>query len=232
MERNYQIAGLHVSMNTFGRTACLALPYQVDSDAAPDMVINTGLRLADPESPAFEEDALEYMTTGRLFYRQLIAHGGMMLHASAVAMDGKAYLFTADSGTGKSTHTALWRQAFGDERVRLINDDKPAVRMVNGVFYAYGTPWCGKTGQNLNLCYPLAGICFIERAAQNAIERYVDNDIVFKLMKQISWDQKQVDPLLSLLDRLLTQVPVWRLHCNMEREAAILSHRVMSGDDA
>ena len=51
MERNYQIAGLHVSMNTFGRTACLALPYQVDSDAVPDMVINTGLRLADPVSP-------------------------------------------------------------------------------------------------------------------------------------------------------------------------------------
>lgn len=219
-------------MNTFGRTACLALPYQVRSDVAPDIVINTGLRLANPEVPTAEEDALEYMTTGRLFYRKLLAHDGIMLHASAVAMDGKAYLFTADSGTGKSTHTALWRQAFGDERVRLINDDKPAIRLVDGTFYAYGTPWCGKTGQNLNLSYPLAGICFIERAAQNRIERYAANDIVFQLMKQISWDQKQVDPLLSLLDGLLTKVPVWRLRCNMEREAAILSHRVMSGDEA
>ena len=85
------------------------------------------------------------------------------------AMDGQAYLFSADSGVGKSTHSRLWQQVFGDQRVTIINDDKPALRLRDGVWYVYGTPWSGKYGLNHNLCYPLAGICFLERSKTNKI---------------------------------------------------------------
>lgn len=78
----------------------------------------------------------------------------------------------ADSSVGKSTHTGLWRQVFGDERVKILNDDKPALRFEKGIWYAYGTPWSGKYGMNLNLRYPVAGICFLKQGAQNKIESY------------------------------------------------------------
>ena len=73
----------------------------------------------------------------------------MLLHSSAVVVDGYAYLFSADSGTGKSTHTGLWKQHFGD-RAYIINDDKPAIRKVDGEWYVFGTPWSGKTDTSVN----------------------------------------------------------------------------------
>ena len=84
------------------------------------------------------------MWVGEAFYARLLQYDGMLLHASCVEKDGKAYLFSAKSGTGKSTHTHLWLRAFPDSRI--INDDKPAVRRMDGTFYACGTPFSGKNG--------------------------------------------------------------------------------------
>ena len=150
---------------------------------------------------------------------------------SAVVMDGRAYLFSADSGTGKSTHTALYRRYFGDDRVRILNDDKPAIRLEDGVFYAYGTPWSGKTDLNLNLRVPLGGICLLERGQNNEIAPMPARKALFRLLQQTRRfeDKTKMDKVLYLLDRLLQTTPIWVMKCNMDPDAARVSYEAMSG---
>ena len=109
--------------------------------------------------PHLSIEECEYSCAGAEFYMKLLKHQGFMIHASAVEKEGKAYLFSAPSGTGKSTHAQLWRQTFKGEPIRIINDDKPAVCLQNGVFYACGTPFSGKTDKNENRKAPIQGLC-------------------------------------------------------------------------
>jgi hypothetical protein len=233
MYHYYKIADLMVKMDTFGRTADLAFPYRIEPSDHVDITIDPGYQIIKTLRPDADDDLCEYLASGRVFYRHLLDFDGIMLHASAVAVDGKAYLFSADSGTGKSTHVGLWRRLLGDERVRIINDDKPALRLENGTWYVYGTPWSGKYGLNHNLRCPLAGICFLERAPGNKIEPYTKSDLVFRFLKQTSRSKKAKiqEKTLSLIGNLLEKVPVWRLECNMELEAAVLSYSAMTGND-
>lgn len=156
----------------------------------------------------------------------------MMLHSSAVVIDEKAYLFSAPCGTGKSTHVSIWRNVFGDNNVRVLNDDKPALRLQNGVWYAYGTPWSGKTGQNLNIKAKLAGIAVLERSENNEIERLSKVKAVPFLLSQTASmnDTTAYLKQLELLDKLIADIPIWKLRCNMEPEAAIVAYEAMSGE--
>ena len=230
MEQHYKIAGLTVQMDTFGRTLTQAEPYRIPASAAADIVIRTDWRAFQKEQPHLSDDESEYIVSGANFYRQFLHFDGMMLHASAVVMDGRAYLFSAPSGTGKSTHTALWQQVFGDDRVQILNDDKPALRMEDGQWFAYGTPWSCKTEQNLNLRVPLGGICILRRGVENRMEPAVGRTVIFDLLNQ-TLRPKNAETrirLLIVLDQLLEKTPVWRLTCNMEPAAARLSYEAMS----
>ena len=178
--------------------------------------------------PVFSENDCEYMLTGNGFYSELLHFGGLMIHASAVVYKGGAYLFSADSGTGKSTHTQLWLKAFGDE-AKILNDDKPAVRIIDGKAYAYGTPWSGKTDWNLNVRADLKGICFLERAKENTIRRANAGEVVSDLLRQTIRPQKEenMDKLLENMDALLKIVPVYKMGCNMDVSAAEVSYNAM-----
>lgn len=229
----YRIAGLLVQMDTFGRTERQARPYAVtDDEGAPQIVISTDLPFVRARMPHLSRDDCEYLATGDSFYRQLLSFQGMMLHASAVAMDGRAYVFSAPCGTGKSTHAAIWQRAFGPDRAVILNDDKPALRWDCGQFLACGTPWSGKTDLNCCDCVPLAGICFLNRGERNRIRPLSGRQAIHALLEQTV---RPADPaaaarLLSLLDRLLAYVPVWTMDCNMDPEAAHLAHTTMSGE--
>ena len=231
MDKHYRIAGLTVSMDTYGRMAAQALPYETEQDAKVDITIKPDVAEMKRRFPDLVDEGCEYMACEKSFYHQLIWFEGLRIHSSAVVIDGMAYLFSAVSGTGKSTHTSLWRRVFGDERVRMLNDDKPAVRQEDGTWYAYGTPWCGKSGQNANLRVPLGGIALLERAEQNEIQPYTGTDAIFALFRQATrpQDMKSREKVLDLLDKLMTQVPIWKLKCNMEPEAAIVAYEAMSG---
>lgn len=231
MAKLYSITGLLVDMETFGRTETQAKDYETTQTGTPDITIRANWQSLQAKQPHLSQDDCEYLMTGDCFYRQLLAHDGMLLHASAVVMDGKAYLFSAPCGTGKSTHTALWRRVFGSDRAKILNDDKPALRYEDGVFYAYGTPWSGKTDQNLNLRVPVAGICMLARGEQNTIQPHRGAAAIYDILSQTirPKDPGMTGRLLDLLDKLLTCVPVWKLHCNMEPEAAMVSYRAMSG---
>lgn len=228
----YRIAGLVIKMDTFGRTEQQALPYVCENTENYDFEVTAVTRERYiQEYPQTSLDVAEYMCTGGNFFKKLLDYGGMMLHSSAVVVDGRAYLFTADSGTGKSTHTGLWLKKFG-ERAYILNDDKPALRLEDGVWYAYGTPWSGKHDISVNTRVPVAGIAVVHRGETNTIESFKGIAAIHAILKQINkvkapeYRGKQ----LELLDKLITQVPIWKLTCNMDPEAAEVSYAAMSGE--
>lgn len=229
MECYYNIAGLTVLMNSFGRTVVQSEPYLCERHDPADVEINTNWQSFQEKFPTLSDEDCEYLCTGFSFYRQLLNHDGFMLHSSAVVVDGKAYLFSAHSGTGKSTHTGLWLERFG-ARAYILNDDKPALRLQDGVWYAYGTPWSGKHDKSVNVGVPVAGIAMIERGETNAISRWSGKDAILSVLMQVN---RPRDPafrikLLELLDKLFRDVPVWKLRCNMDPDAARVSYEAMS----
>lgn len=231
MEQFYNIAGLTVKMDTFGRTLEQAEAYRCPPCDHWDMLVEASHKQLYMERyPTVSEEVAEYMCTGASFYRQLLDFGGMMLHSSAVVVDGKAYLFTADPGTGKSTHTKLWLDRFGD-RAYILNDDKPALRLEPEGWFAYGTPWSGKYDLSTDRRVPLAGIAAVFRGEENTIVPFRGLQAIHALLKQVNRPKATGyrEKLLELLDKLITQVPVWKLTCNMDPEAAEISYHAMSG---
>ena len=177
-------------------------------------------------------DECEYLASNAAFSHRLIDFNGFTLHASAIEVDGYAYLFSASSGTGKSTHTSLWRSVFGSDRVLIINDDKPAIRLVEGIWYAYGTPWCGKEGYNVNAESPLHALCFLERGDKNEIAPIDSGEAVMRIFPQIllPTDEAAVDRLFALLDRMLRQIPCYLLRCTVSDEAVLVAYNGMKGN--
>lgn len=229
MERDYLIAGLRARMDTCGRTAAQAEPYLTETVGEADMIITSNPEELQKRQPHLSLDDCEYLSTGSSFYRQLLKFDGMLLHASAVVMDGYAYLFSAPCGTGKSTHTTLWQETFGYDRVLMLNDDKPALRLENGRWYAYGTPWSGKTNQNLNIRAPLGGICVLTRGETNEIVPFGGSEAILALLEQTARPAgaQARGQLLELLDSLLKAAPVWKLKCTPTAEAVRVSQKAM-----
>lgn len=230
MEKDYLIAGLHVRMDTWGRTEDQAEFYRAELPGEPDITIQSPAQYIQELHPHLTMEACEYLGTGLVFYRQLMNHGGMLLHSSAIVMDGYAYLFSAPCGTGKSTHTTMWREAFGYDRALMLNDDKPALRLEDGRWYAYGTPWSGKTAQNLNMRVPVGGICLLARGETNEIAPYGGAAAARELLEQTARPPKADSrvQLLEMLDKLMTMVPIWKLYCTPTVDAAIVSHKAMA----
>ena len=232
----YRITGLTVAMDTFGRTLEQAKPYRCEPVENPDMVIEAMWETCKDKAlekyPNMDPEVGEYLYTGAKFYKELLTFGGMMLHSSAVVVDGKAYLFSADPGTGKSTHTKLWLEKFGD-RAYILNDDKPALRLEKGQWMAYGTPWSGKHDISVNTGVPLAGIAMIERGEANEIHPHGGTVAIRELLAQVNRPKgaEYRILLLELLDKLVTQVPIWKLRCNMTPEAAEISYEAMKKSD-
>ena len=159
----------------------------------------------------------------------LLKSDTLLIHGSTVAVDGSAYLFTAPCGTGKSTHTRLWRQVFGDRAV-MINDDKAFLRVGDDGIIAFGSPWSGKHGLDTNMNAPLRGICVIGRGNENRIVRHTGDGLFTILQDQLLGytEETDLDLAWGLLHRLVSQVPVWNLTCNMDPEAARVSYGAMS----
>ncbi|NLA77528.1 MAG: hypothetical protein GX851_06860 [Clostridiales bacterium] len=233
------IAGLNVKITP--RYELLASritdEYTAPDSANPDFSINIipgYLEQKQKENPHLTLADCEYIWSGEAVFASMLDFGGFMLHASAVALDGEsAYLFSARSGTGKSTHTHLWLDYFGSDRAKIINDDKPILRLIDGKFYAFGSPWSGKTDENMNAKIPLRAIAFLERAQINSIEKISPVAALPLVLNQTvrPLDEERMTRLLALLDRLLTDVPVYRLKCDMSHQAVETAYNTMSRKD-
>lgn len=153
----------------------------------------------------------------------------LLLHGSTVAVDGKAFLFTADCGVGKSTHTRFWRQEFGDRAV-MVNDDRAFLMPSKDGVLAYGSPWSGKHGLDTNVCAMLAGICILERGTENQIRRLCPEEALPVLQTQVFLPAPGCrDPLYTLMNRIASTVPLWRMACTKDIQAAKMAFEAMSG---
>ncbi len=150
----------------------------------------------------------------------LPSYNMLFLHGSAIRYKGKAYIFIAPSGTGKSTHSRLWKERFGDE-VTVINDDKPFLAFRDDKVYVCGTPWRGKHNIGLNMETQLGGICILGRGDKNEIIRLNSSDAVQEVIQQSNLHRYKDNALiaLDLIDKLLNAVPVYRLFCTPSLDA-------------
>lgn len=158
----------------------------------------------------------------------MLDYDTLLLHGSCVAVDGVGDLFTAKSGTGKSTHTRLWREVFGTRAV-MVNDDKPLIRVTETGAIVYGTPWNGKHRLGENISVPLHAICVLERDTVNHIEPVEKKSIYPILLQQTHrpQDSAKMMKMLNLVDRLAANVELYRLGCNMEPNAAKVAYEGM-----
>ncbi len=229
----YDIAGLKVQMDCGGRTEQQAQAYlaKEQENVTPDITVSITperIAAAQAEHPELNGNNWEYMLSGSDFYTNLLRYNGILLHSSCVVVDGVAYAFSADSGTGKSTHTKLWLQRFGD-RAYMLNDDKPAIRCINGTVYACGTPWSGKHDRSTPAIVPLGAIVFLERSEQNWIRKADTKKAVFSIFSQTV---RQLGPvamerLFDVVETLFDKVPLYELGCNISEEAAALSYETI-----
>lgn len=230
----YKIADLHIEMECSGETLRMqGKPYQMDAAARPDIMIDISdekLWQMKEGYPQFSFDQWEYIYKGFAFSYRLLEHSGFCLHASAVAMDHKAVLFSGICGSGKSTHAGLWREHFGNKAV-IINDDRPALRLTEDDMYVYGTPWSGKTNLNTNMKAPLQAVVFLQQAEENHMERMPNKEAIKRLIRHSirpSHDSGRMENLLTLLDALLQKAPVYQMGCNISMDAVKLAYDILN----
>ena len=178
----------------------------------------------------FSAGYLETLAVYRKIAERAPSYDTVLMHGSCVAADGQAYLFTAKSGTGKSTHVRLWREMLGDRAI-MVNDDKPLIRLTETGPVVYGTPWDGKHRLSNDVAVPLRAICILERAEENSIRPIAPGEAYPMLLQQIyrPIDAQAMGKTLGLVDRLARRTNLWRLGCTTSREAAQIAFDAMSG---
>lgn len=226
--KRYHIAGLAVNMELSGRAERQAEAYLAPDDGPVDITLQCDAHQILALNPNLEDaETALYLGTGTIFSQMLLDYDGTYLHASAVILDGKAYLFSANSGVGKSTHTQKWCRLFG---ASYLNDDKPVLRLVDGVWMAYGTPWSGKHDLSSPVGVPLAAIAFLVRGEENSIRPIEPKKAVPLIINQSlrRLQSQQMERQLMLVDKLVRQTNIWELTCRNDDDAAILAYRVMT----
>ena len=176
----------------------------------------------------WSDSYLEELAVYRKIAEKMPEYDTFLFHGSAVAVDGVGYLFTAKSGTGKSTHTRLWREYLGEQAV-MVNDDKPLLHITEKSVTVYGTPYNGKHRLGSNIAVPLKAICILGREEKNTIRKITKAEAYTMLLQQSyrPSDSAALAKTLTLIDKMTDRVALWRLGCNMDISAAELSYNSM-----
>ena len=174
----------------------------------------------------YKDRYLETISLLRMTANTLMNHGVLLFHGSAIAVDGKVYLFTAKSGTGKTTHSRLWLKNIPG--AYILNGDKPFLLFKEDGIFVCGNPWQGKEDYGRNEILPLAAICILERDETNHIEPITYKE-AFEVLTFQSHKPPQDGRMVSYMKMLgrLSMLPLYRLGCNMEDEAALVSYNGM-----
>ncbi len=182
-------------------------------------------------TPIPPDSILEGLAIYRKIAERMLDYDTILFHGSAISVDGEGYLFTAKSGTGKSTHTRLWREHFGSRAV-MVNDDKPLISIGEQGAVVWGTPWCGKHRLSENIGVPLRAVAVLERGVKNEVSAISPMEAYPSLLSQTYRfaDPVKMQKTLALLDRLTRSVRLCRLRCNMLPEAAEVAYRGMKGN--
>lgn len=219
---------------SFKDTAQLCQAYQTEEPADFVVCVSPADLAAEREKATIScsDGYLETLAVYRQIAVHMLDYDTVLFHGSVIAVDGEGYLFTAPSGTGKSTHTALWRRRFG-ERSFMVNDDKPLLSITDQAVVAYGTPWDGKHRLSRNIGVPLKAICLLHQAAENHIESVSARQAYSRILAQIYRPTEHPQAMLKTLqlaDKLLT-LPLFELGCTISEEAVQVAYTAMKGEN-
>ncbi|MBR0258298.1 MAG: hypothetical protein IJQ58_11215 [Synergistaceae bacterium] len=203
----------------------------------PDFTVQTSQADIDSERAKssdggnYSDEYIESLAIYRKISEKMPEYDAFLFHGSCISVNGEGYIFTAPSGTGKSTHSALWRKLLG-ERAVMVNDDKPIIRITNGRAYAYGTPFTGKHMLGNNIHVPVKAVCVLHRSDTNHIEPSTLNGMYAEILRQTyrPYDVQALAKTLELLGMFGTMVKFYRLYCNMNLDAAEISYNAMKED--
>ncbi len=233
----YRIAELNIRIDpvtpqTEKRIApylCGSEEYDFDASVTADEIDNYMKKSKTPCLPYLAEDALVLTNISKTV---LSSYDGCFFHSSCLEMDGEGYLFTALSGTGKSTHTRNWRRLFGD-KVIMINDDKPLIRNIGGTFYVCSTPWMGKSDIGCNRIAPVRAIYVLKRGETNTAVRTSPAKQMRQLMEAtlLPTSRENMIKLLGLFDALFAQAKLIELYCNQDIESAQVAYNAVCGEN-
>ncbi len=228
------VAGCKVLVNyRYDRCLDYCKDYLTSEEFVPDVVASVSreeleqtLQSVEGLSPEMAEITALY----RPIAQKMPSLGGFVIHGASISYRDKGYLFTAPSGTGKSTHIRLWKKHLGAQ-VDIVNGDKPIITAREEILI-HGTPWAGKERWQKNRCVPLAGICLVTRGEKNTVRRASAEEFLPFLFRQtfLSPDAEITLATMELLDKVLTQVPVYLLSCNISEEAVKCSFEAMTGE--
>ena len=232
----YKIADLIVEYDAkYEMTQERSKRYLIDTEDEADIVLELGdkqIKAFKNKHPDITLEEAEYILLGTKFYKELNPFNGCLLHSSAVVIDGEAYLFSADCGTGKSTHTSLWLKYLANMDPYILNDDKPAIRVMETGIYSYGTPFSGKNDISENSRARVKAICFIEQSKTNSIEELDAREAINLFFAQTlrRFNEEQMHRFLDMLADIIEEIPIYKLSCNMSKEAVLLSYNTLKGD--
>lgn len=235
MLKKLRVADVNLQIELlYKKTIKQAKDYETEFDK-PNVSIHiprSDYEIFKKDAPYLSDEDIEYLYTGAAFYEALLHFNGFMLHSSGVVVDNYAYLFSADPGTGKSTHTSLYLKYFKDN-AKIINDDKPALRLMDNDIYVYGTPWSGKTNQNINMRVPLGAIVFLERSEENWVKEITPKEAIPLILQQTIRpnDRDTMIKLLDILDTVLSKARLYKLGCNISEEAVRVSYSKIKRED-
>ncbi len=231
-----KIANLNVKINNkYEYTKNLCKDY-IESTTNFDFEVETSLKEIETEMKAsnyqYTKDYCESVCLYRNLCEKMIDYNRFLFHASVVEVNGTAYAFAASSGTGKSTHTDLWKEYF-KEKATIINGDKPILEITPTNIIAYGTPWCGKEGINQNTSAPLKSICFLERGQKDEISPIDENTLIDKIIHQVIIPQNQtrITNLFNMLNTLIEKIPCYLLKATISQNAVLVAYNGMNKEN-
>lgn len=195
-----------------------------EQSMAEKEAIKEGIRIRKYTNPHLERATILRKTASELVHRDTV-----MLHGSAIGIDGEAFLFTAACGTGKSTHARFWMEQFGNRAV-MINDDKPFLQITSSGIFVCGSPWGGKHGLQSNVRLPLKGICFLRRGQDNVIRQVNPRNFTEELRHQIfiPYETEEQNRVYDLIDEISNFGSYWEMECTKDPVSALISYGAMS----
>lgn len=170
-------------------------------------------------------EVVAFHLIGTAFRNRILYNDGLVLHASSIIHEGRGLVFTAPSGTGKSTHAALWEMY---RNARVLNDDTPAIRLAEGKPFVFGSPWSGSSDKFLNENAIVNAIFVLEQSPINSVRLLNRREVVAGLMPRIFmpyFSDELAEIAVSNFERIIRDIPVYLLKCRPDEEAVELAEK-------